>query len=275
MGAHRASRGFAIWTAMAVLAAGEARAHDFWIEPASYAPAVGAVIPIRLRVGEHFAGEPFVRKPDRIEWFAAVGPKGESPVPGEAGAEPAGSLSIDTPGIHVIGYRSRQSFIELSASQFDQYLKEEGLGRILELRAAHGDKSGKARELYSRSAKSLVSAGAAKAGGHDRVLGFPLELVPEINPYSLDGRGALPIRLLFRGSPLAGAQVQAISHQDPRVVVTVLTDAGGRATLRLDRPGAWLVKTIHMYELTDRSKADWESLWATLTFEVPAGASSR
>jgi uncharacterized GH25 family protein len=275
MGAHRASRGVAIWAALALLAVGAARAHDFWIEPGSYTPAVGEVIPIRLRVGEHFAGEPFVRKPDRIEWFAAVGPKGESPVPGEAGAEPAGNLSIETPGIHVIGYRSRQSFIELSSVQFEQYLKEEGLGRILELRAAHGDRNSKARELYSRCAKSLVSAGAAKPGGHDRVLGFPLELVPEINPYSLGGRGALPIRLLFHGSPLAGAQVQAISHQDPRVVVTVLTDADGRATLRLDRPGAWLVKTIHMYESTDRLKADWESLWATLTFEVPAVASSR
>ena len=271
MDAHRASRGFVIWTALALLAVGAARAHDFWIEPGSYAPAVGATIPIRLRVGEHFAGEPFVRRPDRIEWFATVGPNGETPVPGEPGADPAGSLRLERAGIHVIGYRSRQSFIELSALQFEQYLKDEGLGRILELRAARGEKQKRARELYSRCAKSLVSAGVAKSGGHDRVLGFPLELIPETNPYSLGGRGALPVRLLFRGSPLAGAQVAAISRQDPRVVVTARTDADGRVTLALDRSGAWLIKSIHMFESTDRLKADWESLWASLTFEIPGG----
>jgi len=32
----------------------------------------------------------------------------------------------------------------------------------------------------------------------------------------------------------------------------------------------WLVKTVHMVPAPADSGADWESLWASLTFEIPA-----
>jgi hypothetical protein len=45
---------------------------------------------------------------------------------------------------------------------------------------------------------------------------------------------------------------------------------GGRASLVLDRPGLWLVKVVHMVPAPEGSGAEWESLWASLTFELPA-----
>jgi hypothetical protein len=45
---------------------------------------------------------------------------------------------------------------------------------------------------------------------------------------------------------------------------------GGRASLVLDRPGLWLVKAVHMVPAPEGSGAEWESLWASLTFELPA-----
>jgi len=48
----------------------------------------------------------------------------------------------------------------------------------------------------------------------------------------------------------------------------VLTDAQGRATVRLDRAGAWYVRTHRIIPTQNDSEADWQSAFSTLTFEV-------
>ena len=122
------------------------------------------------------------------------------------------------------------------------------------------------KEIYSRCAKSLLSVGPS-GDGFDRVLGLELELVPEKNPYALKPGESLPVRLLHRGKPLAGALVVAISKASPEDRIAIRSDGGGRAELRLDRPGLWMVKAVHMIPAPAGSAADWESLWASLTFE--------
>jgi hypothetical protein len=43
---------------------------------------------------------------------------------------------------------------------------------------------------------------------------------------------------------------------------------GGRAAFRLPQAGVWLVKAVQMIPF-DGGKADWQSFWASLTFEIP------
>ncbi len=91
----------------------------------------------------------------------------------------------------------------------------------------------------------------------------------EKNPYMLKGGGELPVRLLYEGKPLAGALVMALQRGRPDKV-TARTDAKGRAVLKLDRPGFWLVKAVQMIPAPADAGADWESFWASLTFALPA-----
>ena len=42
-----------------------------------------------------------------------------------------------------------------------------------------------------------------------------------------------------------------------------------RVSFAFAKPGAWLVKSVHMVPAPAKSGADWESLWASLTFELP------
>ncbi|HEX5719080.1 MAG TPA: DUF4198 domain-containing protein, partial [Thermoanaerobaculia bacterium] len=105
------------------------------------------------------------------------------------------------------------------------------------------------------------------SSGYDRELGLELELIPERDPYALKPGEALPVRLLYRGKPLDGALVVAIAPPDARVSART---AGGRVSLALDRPGLWLIKAVHMIPAPEGSGAEWESLWASLTFELPA-----
>src|SRR5437773_2192629 len=80
----------AIAVAIAASAAGPLQAHDFWIEPETYRPVVGTLLPVRLRVGQDFRGDSVPRNPELIERFVVVGPAGESPIEGPDAGDPAG-----------------------------------------------------------------------------------------------------------------------------------------------------------------------------------------
>ena len=257
-------------TALALFfAAAPLFAHDFWIEPSTFHPEVGATVGVALRVGEGFRGDPVPGMPGRIQRFVLVSPSGETPVDGVESQDPAGVVRITGPGIQVVGYRSNTSRVDLEAEKFEQYLKEEGLEGIVAERARRGESAKPSREIYSRCAKSLLAAGGGGKTGYDRELGFTLELIPEKNPYAGRAVGLFPVRLTYRGAALPGALVVALNRDAPEKRLSARTDAQGRVSLALATSGAWLVKAVHMAPAPAESGADWESLWASLTFEVP------
>lgn len=266
------------------LSAAALSAHDLWIEPTSFRPRPGERVPVRLRVGDHFPGDPVPRWPQRIERFAAVpgvpeiAAEGEAPLPGVPDADPAGVLAAGAPGLWAIVYDSDHASITLAGDTFEHHLAEQGLERVSELRRQRGQSAAPATEIYSRCAKALVAVGGKADAGHDRLVGLPLELVPERSPAALAPGEELPVRLLYAGRPLAGARVEARNPRAPGETVAGRTDTDGRVKLRLASPGFWLVKAVHMVPAPPESGADWESFWASLTFEAgaapPPGAGS-
>ncbi|MBI2838189.1 MAG: DUF4198 domain-containing protein [Acidobacteria bacterium] len=249
-----------------------ASTHDFWIEPGSFDPLPGAVVPVRLRVGEHLIGDPVARDQDLIIRFAALRNGRELPIAGMPGQEPAGLMRPVDPGLYVLVYASRPSPVNLEAAKFEKYLAEEGLERILQLRESRGEKQKGGREVFSRCAKSIVICGdpeRAARSGFDRPAGLITEIVPEADPTSLAPGGHLPLRLLFRGKPLSDALVTAVGTADPSARISGRTRADGRIVLALPAPGIWLVKSVQMVRASGIPGADWESFWASLTFRIP------
>ncbi|MBV8202471.1 MAG: DUF4198 domain-containing protein [Acidobacteria bacterium] len=255
---------------LALLGAGSLSAHDLWIEPSAFMPAPGTRLAVRLFIGQLFQGDVFPRDPKYLLRFAVIGGGGEAPIPGVPDTDPAGFLVTGRPGLYELVYASSHAAVELEAAKFESYLAEEGLEKISALRARSGRSAAKAKEIYSRCAKSLIAVGEDAGSGHDRVLGLTLELIPEQNPYTLAAGQELPVRLLYRGQPLAGAKVAAVPKDQPGRQVAARTDAQGRVRLRLGSPGVWLIKAVHMIAAPPGSGADWESFWASLTFALPA-----
>ncbi len=101
-----------------------------------------------------------------------------------------------------------------------------------------------------------------------------LEIVPRKNPYALRRGERLPIQLLFESRPLQGALITAINADDPAGRVRIRTDRDGRALVPLTREGDWLIKTVHVVPAPAGAPAEWESLWASLTFQL-GGSSAR
>jgi uncharacterized GH25 family protein len=263
------SRGAFTLALFGVLVSAPALAHDFWIEPSSFHPALGSELRVSLRVGQDFRGDPVPRDDRRIVKFVLVSPRGEQPVPGLPATDPAGFARIDQPGLLTIAYRSSRSPLVLEPEKFEKYLAEEGLERILEVRRSRGERENPGREVFSRCAKSLIRAGGSGAPGADQAVGFTLELVLEKDPTRLGKTLRMPVRLLYDGKPLSGALVVAMNQSDPSKKLTARSDREGRALFTLPARGVWLIKAVHMIPAPPETSADWESLWASLTFEVP------
>lgn len=255
--------------AFAGLASAPSFAHDFWIEPSTFRPEPGATLTLALRVGEHFQGEPVPRNPDKLKQFILVGPNGTMPIAGEPGAEPAGRIRVGSTGVYVAGYRSHPSSIELEPAKFEAYLREEGLESILQARTERGERDKPGRETYSRCAKAVLSVGAGTGEDPPPALGFTLELLPQRHPDKIKVNTELPVVLRYEGQPLRNATVTALNRDQPEVPFTGRTDASGTVSFVLHRPGPWLIKCVHMVRLPEGGEADWESLWASLTFDVP------
>ncbi|MBI4469335.1 MAG: DUF4198 domain-containing protein [Acidobacteria bacterium] len=265
----------ALLVAASVLGSAPLFAHDLWIEPTTFAPDPGQVVGVRLRVGEDLLGDPVPRNPALVNQFVVEDAGGRKPVIGRDGADPAGFFRVAMPGLLVIGYLSNPSAIEMEAEKFNRYLKEEGLDAVSALRARREESTAGARELYSRCAKSLVLSGSPNKEQGDRLIGLPLELMAELNPYAIRAGEELPVRLTYEKRPLAGALVVAVNRLNPAEKQSACTDSHGRVRFRVRSGGLWLVKAVHMVPAPAGANAEWSSFWASLTFELPSMNTAR
>jgi uncharacterized GH25 family protein len=255
-----------------------ARAHEFWLAPSQFRAEQGDTVAVVAYVGTGFRGE---RKPyaaPRAVRFTLDGPQRLDlrPVTRNGDLTFARFVLADGAGV-VVTYQSTYVGIELPAEEFDRYLALEGLDGPLAARRALGAKAGPGRERYARCAKTWI------AGGDSRRLlrsqGTPLELLPLDDP---ETTARFRVRVLYQGRPLSGTLVRAwhqpiqdagaarptdaAARDSVGPAAEVRSDTQGIATLTLDRQGEWLVSTVHMVPSTDLKAADWESLWASLTF---------
>ncbi len=118
--------------------------------------------------------------------------------------------------------------------------------------------------------KAVFQVGDERSDGYATVLGYPAEIMPLDNPYALKRGGTLRVRCLVDGRPAARLAVLAGGRRPDGSRMRrleVASDADGIASIPLDARGHWYVKFIHMARV-DEPDVDYESKWATLTFEV-------
>jgi uncharacterized GH25 family protein len=260
--------------ALAGLHCARAQAHEFWIEPSSFAISHEKPVGVRLCVADGFEGWSLPRDARRIEEFVAAGPAGIQPIVGLDGSDPAGVARFTAAGLHVVTFRSNRAYTELPAAEFDEYVKEKGLEKIAARPTARRGNRQTVREAYSRHSKALIRVGDGGTGAPDRRMNLRLELVAEPDLFRAASDDLREFRLLHEAKPLAGALVTAARLGTADQDLKVRTDGDGRAAFRLRTPGMWRIAAVHLLEPPANVRADWESLWASLTFELPSQPSA-
>ncbi len=177
------------------------------------------------------------------------------------------ALTTGDAGTYVVGVSTRRRNLDIPAEAFNAYLEEDGITDVLEARTRDNELGRDVTERYAKHVKAVFQVGAARSSVFDTPLGYPAEIVPLENPYSLEVGSELRVRCLVDGKPVANQTVIAggESHGGRIETRMVRTDQYGIARIKLDSPGKWYVKFVNMVEVAEDG-VDYESKWATLTF---------
>ena len=270
-----APRGLALLGACALLA-GPLAAHDHWIAPSSFHPALGARVDLRLCVGHPSQFEEQLRDPRRAVRFELLGASGAKPIVGLDGRSPAGFFTTRDPGCLLLVYQSNHALAEIEPAKYAEYLESEGLEDVQHERERRGETDLPGRDSYLRCDKALLSVGDRPADehvdGYDTVVGLPIELVLESDPALWQPRDELVLRLELEGAPLAARQVKLMRLTAPHTILLARTDEHGRARFTPDAPDGWVASTVHQRRAKPEQalEGDWEGLWASLSFELRA-----
>jgi len=266
----------AILTIALLLIASTLSAHDLFLRLDSFFVRPQSVVVINVLNGTFSKSENAITR-DRLRDISVVGPSGRARIDTTSwqakGDTSRLSVHVGASGTYLVGASTAPREITLAAKDFNAYLAEDGIPDVLAARKRDGELGKKATERYSKHVKALLQAGDTKSGGFDTILGYPAELVPLDNPYLRSGKW-VRVRALVEGKPVANQLVVSGRklRNVPRVVERrIRTDADGVARIRIDDRGQWYVKFIHMEKYRGPrapSSPDYESKWATLTFEI-------
>jgi uncharacterized GH25 family protein len=272
-----APRGLALLGACAFLAAPVA-AHDHWIAPSSFSPAVGERIDVRLCVGHPSQFEEQLRDPRRAVRFEILGPSGTRPLVGLDGRSPAGFFAAREAGCLMLVYQSNHALAEIEPAKYAEYLSLEGLADVQREREQRGETDRPGRDSYLRCDKALLCVGDRSADehvdGYDAVVGLPIELVLESDPALWQSAAEIVLRLELEGAPLAGRQVKLMHLTAPHTILLARADEHGRARFTPDAAGGWVASCVHQRRARPEQalEGDWESLWASFSFELRAAS---
>ena len=165
-------------------------------------------------------------------------------------------------------------FLSMEGRAFLDYLREEGLDRLVEEVRRRGESGKKSRERYWRDAKVMIHAGDGPWEHVTRPVGLAAELVPDTDLSRARVGETIGVRLLANGAPVAAAQMNLTAARPGPVstrVVRARTDQDGRARFTVAKHGPYLVTAVHMVRRvgeTGEQAVDWESYWCSLTFDV-------
>jgi uncharacterized GH25 family protein len=250
----------------------DGNAHEFWVQPGQFQIAPRTALSLTLQVGHGPERQRSPIPPHRITRFDATGPSGDAiDIRATLATDSKRDVVLDVPGTYVLTLATdNRAYSRLSAERFNAYVETEGLTPALEHRNRTHQMHADGFERYSRAAKSLVLVGspAMQSQSHvTRPLGLPLEIVPVVNPYSEPRSASLPVRILYDGHALPGALVKLINlEQDVAPVEARRSDGSGLATFAMPQSGHWLVSVAWTKRLVNSDDADFETIFASLTF---------
>ncbi|KPU83835.1 hypothetical protein JI58_07245 [Marinosulfonomonas sp. PRT-SC04] len=249
-------------------------AHEFWLQPQDFQPKTGDTLQVQLRNGQQFKGIEigyFDKRIERFEWFQN---QTSAAVISRAGDFPAMRMTAKQDGLMVLAYVSTFSIVQYYA--LAKFLKFAAHKDFPKAEAEHRFRNlpkGRFNEAFTRYCKTLIGVGSAV--GQDLQTNMETEFVALSNPYTDDLSQGFTVRLLYRGSPRAHAQIEVFAR-DPGGKVTISlqhTDAQGHAVIAVKPAHQYLLDALILREpdgtLAAENHVVWETLWASMTFYTP------
>ena len=226
-----------------------------------------------LRNGENFVGSSVSYhkgSTDRFEIFHATNTEQITP---RLGDDPALALNVQQNGLHVVIHESPVSTIAYTKwDKFQRFADHKDFKNMLARHQERGLSEVYFKEAYTRFSKSLISVGDGV--GNDQHFGLEIELVALQNPYTLKPDESINVAGYYQGQLRPDAQIELFEKAPNGEVVVELyrTDDNGMVELPVKSNHSYLVDMVVLRKpskaLAQGRGVVWETLWASLTFEV-------
>jgi len=120
-------------------------------------------------------------------------------------------FSTGAEGTYVLGVSTKARSISLTADKFNDYLLHDGVLDMLEQRRESGNLAKDVVESYEKHVKAIYQVGQTMTEDWKTPLDYPIEFVPQSNPYKSYTGGNLTVELLLNGQPLPN-QLVYLNH---------------------------------------------------------------
>jgi uncharacterized GH25 family protein len=273
-----------------------ASAHTLFLKPNAPQPDPDGRLGISLVNGTFWKSESAVRQ-DRLTDLTLVDAAGKSSdvdlAPWRVADETViVEVNLGGEGTYVLGAATRSSVAQMTAKDFNRYLRYEGLKEQRASREGFGESETATSERYTKFAKAIIQVGPTPTDTFKTSLGHKVEIVPLVNPGMLRVGDTFKARIYLDGKPLAGERVFAspgnaqvtTPKDEPLEPLELISSKDGRIEFEVTEQGLWYVRFIRLERLGDSEywysdllvwlgledrRVPYESFWATLTFRVP------
>ncbi len=181
-------------------------AHDMFVKPTRFFAPENAEVRVRLLNGTFSKSENSIAR-KRLADASVLTPRGRIKLDtaewGVKGDTSTFHIHTRAAGTYVIGVSTKPSVIDLSADDFNLYLKDDGIPDVLAARQKAGELAKGAKERYHKHVKAMVQVGSARSELYATPMGYPAEIMPLVNPYTLQKGATLRVRTLVDGKPAA------------------------------------------------------------------------
>jgi uncharacterized GH25 family protein len=247
-----------------------AQSHEFWLYPNKFVFKTGEELLVNFQVGENFTGEPWNLKKNRLGRLELYSKNSKTELRQKTveGEKDHLKVVLKNQGTHLLVMESNNAFISLEGKKFNEYLKEDGLDAALAYREKTNTLADSSKELYSRHTKLLFQVGSKTDNTYSKVIGLPIEIIPDKNPYDLKVGDHVNFKVLFNGKPLFGCKVRLWSrYNNITSQQNVYSQQDGTIEAIISNPGPWMISVVNMVPSTD-PKAQWKSFWGSLVFGI-------
>lgn len=252
-----------------------ANAHEFWIEPTSYQVDEGDTVIADLKNGEEFEGVSLAWFDRNFTRFDMIVGNETRPVTARLGDTPAMNTVAWSDGLMIIVHETTPASLTYSDwAKFMRFAAHKDFPNAENDHTANGWSKESFRESYTRHVKALVAVGAGS--GQDRLQGLETEIIALTNPYDTEFDGQMRVKVTYQGTPRANAQVEVFEKTSQGSVNITLyrTNEDGLATVPVTPGNSYLFDAVVLRPNAQAGTSDnapvWETLWAALTFAVPA-----
>ncbi|MEO7394727.1 MAG: DUF4198 domain-containing protein [Chitinophagaceae bacterium] len=258
-----------IFFTLFILCAITVTAHEFWLQPSAFIYKKGDKATISFRIGENFVGENWSGNRSKINFLSFYQNGIKKDIASSLSNKNGDSLqlTLSQEGTAVVVYNGINSFIELDAIKFNEYLKEDGLQNAIDYRKHHNETDSMSYEAYQRSVKTILQVGKKYDNTFSKETTLPLDIIPLSHPYKVKNKQALAFKILFQKKPIVKHLIKLWHRVNNKTIFAEkMTDEKGMVSFMIFNKGKWMVSAVQMIRIENEPKASWQSYWGSCTW---------